>query len=141
MTLPPRLPRDSAEAPLHGEDVRGLGIDAALEHVEVGVPDRLEALAADDIEPAADPLAERVPGLGDTLLDPGGAPVPRALRAPIGREEERRPRSWKVPAAIAALLPVGYPDDHAAGEPSPVMGVYRAADVARARDGDAGGGL
>ena len=72
--------RDALHLPSHSsclqlQDVRRLGLDSALDHVEVGALDGLEPVAVDDLEPAADPLAERVPGIGDPRLQAGWAPV------------------------------------------------------------------
>ena len=104
---PPRQPAGDAGDPLQGEalarllrpagrgrsereDVRPLRLDPPLEHVEPGVLHRVEALAVDRLQPAVDPLAERVPGVGDAGLEAGAAPVLGALGDAVGREEEGR---------------------------------------------------
>lgn len=66
----------------------GLRIDTALEHVEVGGTDGVEAAAVDHFQPAGDPLAEGVPGFGYALLQVGAAPVGGALGDSVGGKKK-----------------------------------------------------
>ena len=68
----------------------GLGVNATLEHFEVDALNRFESPVGDNFEPAARPLAEWVPSVGDPALKSGTAPIIGAFGEAIGGEEERR---------------------------------------------------
>src|SRR5438552_7008381 len=85
---PSLLTRLDLDKRLEREHVGDVRVDAALEDLEVCALDRLEPVPAADIEPAAGPLAERVPRVGHPLLEPGAAPVLGALDDAVGSEEE-----------------------------------------------------
>ena len=70
------------------EDVGGLWMYTALEDVEVGGAEGVEAAASVDLQPTGDPLAEGVPGLGYALLQVGAAPVGGSLGDPVRGEED-----------------------------------------------------
>src|SRR2546426_11533921 len=122
------------------EHVRRLRVDAALEHVEVGAPNRLEALPAEDVEPTARPLAEWVPGIGDPRLERVAAPVRGALDDSVGGEEKGRWRPGQFAFAGTELFPVGDSHGHAVDELVAEMRMDRAAHLTVSRDVDEGGG-
>src|SRR6476660_4369136 len=80
---PPTPPRSTCWptrcSELELQDVGGLGVDPALDHLEVGALDGFEPVAVDDLEPAVDPLAERMPGVRDPGLQARLAPLGGAL--------------------------------------------------------------
>ena len=117
-----------------------LGLDPALEHVEPGVLHGVEALAGDRLQPAVDPLAERVPGVGDPGLEAGAAPVLGALDDAVGAKKKAGVGPGSSPAPRAHLLPVGRADGHAVDELVAEVRVDRLAHLAVAGDVDVGGG-
>src|SRR5262245_16690659 len=104
------------------------GVRPAVEHLAVDALDVPAARAVLDLQPAAQPLHVRSPGVGESLVEPLATPVLVALPKARRREEEDGLRAGELGAA-AQILAVGEADRGRVPELAAVMAVHRAAHL------------
>ena len=131
--------RDRVRLAGQRDDVRGPRVDAALEHLEVGAPQALEALAGDRLSQPAVHSQNGCQASATRCSRPARPQSSERLTTRSGAKKKAGAGPGSSPSPRLQLLPVRDPDRHAVGQLVAEMRVDRAPHAAVAGDVDVGG--